>query len=96
MLAVVRAITHHEPVVVAREGQRAGHGPVGQRPIAMQVVEVVLAVLQEDPQGLALGLADQGRVGVATADVGEAADLREHLAEMIGPFPGDREGADAA
>ena len=55
------------------------------------------AVLQEDADRLALGLADQARVDVAAADVGEAADVAEStLRELVGPLPGDGEGADAA
>src|SRR5439155_13807595 len=42
------------------------------------------------------GLADDAGVAVAAADVGEAADVAQHLAEQLGPLPGDGEGADAA
>src|SRR5256885_7681755 len=56
--------------------------------------EVVLAVLEEDADRLGLRLADQPRVGVAAADVGEAADVAEHLAEQVRPLPRRREGAD--
>ena len=96
VLAVVRAVSHHELRVVAGEGERTGHGAVGQGPVTVEVIEVVDAVLQEDSQRLALGLTNQGRVGVAAPDVGEAADLREHLAEVIRTFPSDRKRTNGA
>ena len=62
----------------------------------MQVVEVVRAVLQEDADGLLLRLANERGVNVSTADVREAADVAEHLAEGVGPFPRHCPRADAA
>jgi hypothetical protein len=41
-------------------------------------------------------LADHAGVTVAVADVGEAADVRHHFAEVIGPLPGDGERTNAA
>ena len=96
VLSAVAAGAEHELEIVAHERQRAGHLLVRQRPVAVEVVQVVRAVLQEDADRFALGLADPRGVDVAAADVGEAADLREHLAELVGPFPRDGEGADRA
>src|SRR5262249_1555420 len=96
VLAVVAAVAHHELVVVLHELQRRGHLLVRQRPVAVQVVEVVLAVLEEDADRLLLRLADHPRIDVAAADVRETADVAEDLAELVRPLPGRREGADAA
>src|SRR5438067_13903612 len=78
VLAVVPAIAHDEAVLVALVAQRRLHLEVAQRPGAMFVVQVVLAVLEEDADRLLLRLADDPRVGVAAADVGETADVTEH------------------
>src|SRR5204862_7914884 len=40
--------------------------------------------------------AEPRRIDIAAADVREAADLREQLAEGIGPLPSDGESADRA
>ena len=96
MLVRVRADAELELVVVALELQRRRHLLVGQRPVAVRVVEIVAAVLQEDAERLAVALADHRGVDVAAADVGEAADVAEHLAKRVGPLPGDGERADAA
>ena len=46
--------------------------------------------------GLLRRRADQRGIDVAAPDVGEAADVAEHLAEGVGPLPGHGERADAA
>ena len=71
---------------------------VGQRPVAVEVVEVAAAVLEKYAQGFRRGLrrADEAGVAVAALDVGEAADMADDFAKRIGPFPRDREGGDAA
>src|SRR5262245_36404905 len=77
--------------------QSRDHGLVLEEPVAGGVagVAVVLAaVLNEDADRLAVGLADQLRVDVPPADVGEAADQADHLAELVGALPGHGEGAD--
>ena len=103
VLVAVEALAEDEFVVVPGERERLGHLLVGQGPVAVVVVEVVGAVLEEDADRLLGGLADQGLVvvapfapGLAAGDVGEAADPREDLAELVRPLPGDGPGADAA
>ena len=96
MIAVVAAVAELEPVVVAFELQRCGHFLIGERPTAVQVVEVIRSVLQEDSQRLLFLLANQRWIDVPAPNVREAADVAEHLAKLIGPLPRDRERADAA
>jgi hypothetical protein len=62
----------------------------------VKVVEIVGAVLQEHADGLSFSLADPRRIDIAAANVREAADLREHFTEGIGPLPSDGEGANRA
>src|SRR5206468_1276673 len=92
-----------ESVIIPRELQALGHLLVGQGPVAVGVVEVVGAILEEDADRLPARLADQGFVvvapfapGLAAGDVGEAADPRQHLAKLVRPLPGDGPGSDAA
>ena len=59
VLAVVAPVAEHELVVVLLVLQRRRHLLVGQRPVAVLVVQVARAVLQEDADRLLLGLADQ-------------------------------------
>src|SRR5262245_1418714 len=87
VLAAVALLTHDEPVLVALVLQRRLHLEVGQRPAAVLVVEVALAGLEEGADRLPGGLADLARVDVAAADVREAADVAEHLAEQVRPLP---------
>jgi hypothetical protein len=56
----------------------------------VDVVEVLLALLEEDADRLPLGLPDRAGIPDAAADVGEAADAGDDLAERVGPEPGDR------
>ena len=97
MVAVVAAVAVDELVVVVAELQGRVHLLVAERPVAVLVVEVVAAVLQEDADRLLVAaFADHAGIDVAAADVREAADVAEHLAEQVGPLPGDGERADAA
>src|SRR4051794_27463116 len=48
----VETLAVDEPVVVPRELQGLGHLLVGQRPVAVGIVEVVGAILQEDADRL--------------------------------------------
>ncbi len=99
----VEAVAVDELVIVVGELEGLGHLLVGQRPVAVIVVQVVAAVLEEGADRLLRRLADQGLVvvaalapGRAAGDVREAADPREHLAELVRPLPGDGPGADPA
>src|SRR5262245_47385851 len=99
----MKAVAEREPVIVLRELQRLGHGLIGERPVPIGVVDIVLAVLQEDANRLWRRLANQRRIVVsalapcgAAGDIREAADPRQHFAELVGPLPRNREGADPA
>src|SRR5579871_2781476 len=92
------AVAHLKLVIIVGELKGRCHLTVGQRPIPEHVVQVVLAILEEDPDrlGVSHGSANQARIYVSTTDIGETADVAEHFAEQIGPLPSDRERADAA
>ena len=85
-----------EFVIVTHELQRRGHLLVRQRPVAVQVVEVFGAVLQENANRFLFRFPNQRRVDIAAANVGEAADVTEHFAKFIGPLPRYGPRADAA
>ena len=61
MFAVVAAVAADEFAVVFHVSQRGIHLQVGEPPVAVAVVEIVLAVLQEDADQFAFGFADQRR-----------------------------------
>jgi hypothetical protein len=78
-----------EAVVVAPEFQRGRHFLVRKWPVPELVVEVVRAVLQEDADRPDRSLPDERRVDVSAADVREAADVADDLAELASPrWPG--------
>ncbi len=97
MLAAVEALAVDEFVIIFGELERLGHLLVGQGPVAVGVVEVVGAVLEEGADRLRGGLADQGLVvmapfagGLAAGDVGEATDPGRDLAirnTLDPPYP---------
>ena len=96
MGAAVDALAEHKLVVVALLLQRGGHRLVRLGPRAKLVDDVVAAVLLEDADGLARRGADQLGILVTAADVREAANGGEALAELVGPLPANGPGADAA
>ena len=75
LFAVVGAVAEFKSMIVSGKPQRRFHLLVGQRPIAMEVVQVVRAVLEKDAQRFALALPDQGRVDMTAAYIGEAANV---------------------
>src|SRR5205085_3955063 len=85
--------------LVALLGQRLHQGDVLVEPVAPLIVGaaapdaaiVVAAILHEDADRLLLALADDLGIGVAAADVREAADDAEHLVEVVRPLPGHGE-----
>src|SRR3954471_16991027 len=117
MRVAVPAIAPDVIDVVARPGivdlvgmgvdpvQGGEHLLVGEKPIAMFVVEIGAAVLEEDADAADRALADHAGIEVAAgderltgtrrriADRSVAADLGDDVAERIGPMPGDSEGA---
>ena len=96
MLAAVGTFPEHELEIVTGKRQRAGHRLVRQRPVAVEIVEIISAVLQKHAQRLALGFPDQCGIDVSAADIHETADLAQHAAELVRSFPGRRERTDAA
>lgn len=96
MLWAVPAVAVSELAVVALELQSRRHLLVGQRPVAPAHVQVRRATLQEHADGLLGGLADQRRVDMPAANIGEAANVTEHLAERVRPLPRHCERADSA
>src|SRR5688572_13079900 len=73
--------------VVAGEDQRPLHLLVRHPPIAAVDVQIVLAVLEKNADGLWLHLAHQCRIIIAAAQTDISADAAEHTTKPIGPFP---------
>ena len=64
--------------------------------MAEGIIEIARGVLEEDAEGFALGLADEGRIDVAATKIDEAADAAEDTPEIVWPFPSGGEAANAA
>lgn len=64
--------------------------------MAKWVIEVILSAEEVDAEGFGFCESNQGGVGVAAADIGEAAYPREHLTNLVRAFPCGSESADAA
>src|SRR5687767_11942310 len=81
VFSTVPAVAEDELMIVAGELQRRGHFLVRERPVAVQIIEIIRAILQEDAERLRLLLrfANEPRVHVAAADIGEAPDEADHL-----------------
>ena len=95
--AAVSAFGHHQLVIVARKLQSRRQILIGQRPVAVQVVQVVAAVLQVHLDGLRLAfrLANESGIHPAAANVRKAADVAQHLAELFRLLPRRGEGTDS-
>src|SRR5262245_21890966 len=76
VLAIVPLRAHLVLVVVFLEFQRQSHLLVGQRPVAVLVIQVFLASLEENADRFRRGLANSTRIDVAAANIREAADVR--------------------
>src|SRR4029453_14986239 len=97
--AVLLAVAADAPLViqvVALLLERVLEPDVLQEPVAPGMggatagaAVVVASILHENPNRFLLALADDVGVGVAAAKVGEAADEAQHLAKVVGAFPGD-------
>src|SRR4051812_11903510 len=96
MFAVVPAISQFKLVVVVFELKRGSHLPIRERPIAVKIIEIIFSVLEENAKRLLLRFSNQGRVNVATTNVGEAADMAQDLVEQVRSFPCDDPGANSA
>ena len=96
MIPIVTAVAKHEFVVIAFELQRGGHLLVGQWPIPVDVVQIVLAVLQKNANRLLLAFSNQRFAVMPTSDVGKTANMAQDLPELVGPLPGDGPGTNAS
>ena len=74
MVAVVRAVAEDELVILAGELEGGGHVLIGEGPVAVLVVEVVPAVLQEDAD-----LAAEGEQGSSAPAWCKRPSARFHL-----------------
>src|SRR5258705_5093730 len=83
-------------VVILRELQRRRHLLVGQKPVAMRIVQIIRAILKEHSDRLGRSFADERRINITAAaagdigpkcNAGETANLTEHLSELIGTLP---------
>ena len=82
--------------VVAGKFERGGHPGVFEVPAAGIVHQILTAGLHEDANGPRLRSPDQAREPIGAPEVAEAADPRNHTAELVGPVPRRDERADAA
>ncbi len=89
---------HHKLVFVTGEAQGRSHVGVCQRPVAEEIVQIVFAVLQINLQRLrrGFGFANQAGIRPTAADVCEAADVAQHLTELVRFLPSRGECANAA
>ena len=81
--------------LVTGECQRLLHLLICQKPVAVCEFQVVGAVLEKDPNGLGLDLANQDRIDIPAAMRAEAAHVAENAAEGVGTLPGRRKRADS-
>jgi hypothetical protein len=85
-----------EARVVTHVKQGGVHLLIGQGPVPELIVHVSAGILLVDAEGFALGLANDGGVGISAGEIREAADGGEDLAELVGTLPSHGEGGDAA
>src|SRR5207253_11120623 len=82
--------------VVAGELERGGHPRILEIPAAGVVHEILPSRLHEDADRPRLGAPDETRQTIGAAEVAEAADPRDHAAELVRTVPRGDERADAA
>src|SRR5580658_3771837 len=88
--------------VVAPGGESLHHAHVLQEPIAGLVVGfagalatiVVSPIAEKYANWFLVALADEIGVGVASADIDEAANVAQNFAEFVRPLPRDGESSD--
>ena len=97
MPVAVEPIAEDELVIVTSERERFGHLLVGERPVAVGVIQIIGTVLKKDADRLPGRFANQGFVvvapfamGLAAGDIRERPDPGEHLGELVGSLPGNR------
>lgn len=95
-LTIVTAFIPGVVDFVARPLEGAEHGLVGEEPVAVGVVEVVGAVLEENAQGLGCGFANEGGVVATAADIDVGANGGVDAAKGVGTMPGDGEGTNGS
>ena len=76
MSVAVEALPEFKSVVVRGEGERLGHRQVCKRPVAVDVVEIVGAILKKDTDRFSRRLPDEGRVVVSALAKRRAAKRR--------------------
>ncbi len=97
MISVVSPFAIDELDIVFPKDESGVHLLVPERPIAVEVIEVVASVLEKYAKRLFLApLAYEGWVVVASSYIGKAADVTQDFSELIRAFPGDGKGADAS
>jgi len=94
MTGTVPSGSHHELVIIAGELQGRRHLLVRERPVSVEVIEIVFAFLEKNAKRLGIGLPNQGRIDMASPDVREAPDVTDDLSKGIGPLPRGGEGTD--
>ena len=87
MYAVVRTAAAHKAVIIAPIAQRRLHLQIGQPPVAILIVQVVLPILQKDAQRANRLFVDERGIGVTAPDIGEGTYVREDLAKRTPGAP---------
>src|SRR5262249_19606387 len=96
MAVAVAVLAEIDLGVVAGGFERGGPPPSLEGTAAGGVHEILPPGLHEDTNRPRLGAPDQPRQPIGASEVAEAADPRDHAAELIGTIPRRDEGADAA
>src|SRR5262245_55469766 len=96
VIAIVSAFAEDVFVVVILIFERRNEIEVPNHPIPAwtPTAVVVRAVLHKDTNRFPIVCADDIWVFVSAADVGEAADVADNFAELVGPIPSDCPRAD--
>ena len=74
---------HHKVMVVFHECQCCSHLPVTQRPIAVQIIQIVTAFLQEHADRFLFRFSNKRRINVTAADIGKTTNVADHLATYL-------------
>src|SRR2546423_11456133 len=96
MFSVVAAIAEFELIVIPCKFQRSGHLLVRERPTAVQVIQIIRAILQKNANRLLWRSPNDRGINVSTANIREAADVAQDFAKRICPFPSNSPGANSA